>query len=132
MTGQLLEKKNKSGGWKFILYISGNAPVTRETESRLRKLCDHYLPNGYHLDIIDVTENTNEIPPDVLAVPMVARVSPLPERRVIGDLSDTKRTVQGLGLKEAVFSSLLSSSPQDVQAGEPREAEPRGEKKDEG
>jgi len=52
----------------------------------------------HYLDVVDVLEAGAELPPDVLALPMVVRAAPLPERRVIGDLSQAVKAAEWLGL----------------------------------
>jgi circadian clock protein KaiB len=34
----------------------------------------------------------------LIALPMLIRKKPLPERKLIGDMSDTKKVLKGLGL----------------------------------
>jgi circadian clock protein KaiB len=89
--------------WRFSLYVAGGKASSQRALSALQRLCDHYLPNRHSIEIIDITDPSTPIPPDVLAIPTVIRLSPSPERRVIGDLSDLKKTAQGLGLMEEPF-----------------------------
>jgi circadian clock protein KaiB len=84
--------------WEFVLYIGGENETCQRAESMIRRLCDHYLADRYTLTIIDVTDPSALVPPDVLAVPTTIRVFPRPERRVIGDLSDVKKAARGFGL----------------------------------
>lgn len=86
--------------WEFILYTSIGTQNGRQAESVLRQLCEHYLPNGYKLKVVDIRKNIDAVPPDVLAVPTAIRTFPLPERRVIGNLSSTQKAAEGLGLDE--------------------------------
>ena len=53
----------------------------------------------YSLKIVDVLEDPG-IAEDVriLATPTLVRVQPSPERRLIGDLSDTELVLKGLGI----------------------------------
>lgn len=43
----------------------------------------------------------HSLPCDILAVPTVVRVTPKPERRVVGDLSLNDKAAEWLGLTEA-------------------------------
>jgi circadian clock protein KaiB len=38
----------------------------------------------------------------LIAIPILIRKFPLPERRLIGDMSDTKRVLAGLGIKDDI------------------------------
>jgi circadian clock protein KaiB len=49
---------------------------------------------------VDLLENPARAKEDeVIAAPTLAKISPLPARRFIGDLSQTDRILSGLGLK---------------------------------
>jgi circadian clock protein KaiB len=86
--------------WKLILYISRHTPASDQAQANLLKLCEKYVPNQFSLEVVDIHDPEQEIPLDILAVPTVVRISPPPERRVLGDLSNRDRAVQGLGFKK--------------------------------
>lgn len=70
-------------------------------EANLRRLCESRLSGGYQIDVVDVTEQPELAEQHrILATPAVLRLSPLPRRQVIGDLSDHRRTAYALGLPE--------------------------------
>ena len=86
--------------WEFKLYINGETFDNRQVESKLRKLCEHYLGEKFRLQTLDINDEKIIFPEDLLAVPTIIRLHPLPERRVIGNLSSRQRAVEGLGLQE--------------------------------
>jgi circadian clock protein KaiB len=62
-------------------------------------LCGRLIPGEFQLEVIDVTENPESIQSEqLLALPMLVRLNPLPVRRVVGDLSDAKATAVALNL----------------------------------
>ena len=64
--------------WLLRLYVSG------------RKGC-------YRIDVIDLQENPALAREhEIVAVPMLVREAPVPIRKVVGDLSDTKRALLAL------------------------------------
>jgi circadian clock protein KaiB len=91
--------------WEFILYKAGDSPSSKKAETLLRKLCDRYLLERYHLKVVDIGDPSAILPPDILAAPTVVRTFPQPERRVIGDLSATEKAVEGLGLRDALVEA---------------------------
>jgi circadian clock protein KaiB len=95
------EVKSPTGAtpWAFVLYTTGNLPAGQTAEAMLRRLCDRYLPGRFTIRIIDVEKEMEDVPPDILALPTVVRKSPLPERRVIGDLSAREAAIKGLELE---------------------------------
>jgi circadian clock protein KaiB len=87
--------------YSFQLYVTGQTERAQAAEANLRALCDSRLPGGYEIDVIDATEHPDVAEEQrVLATPMVVRTAPLPQRRVIGDLSDSRRAGYALGLPD--------------------------------
>lgn len=86
--------------WEFILYFSSGSKEGQKVESALKRLCDRYVPNRYRIKTIDIAKNIDDVPLDIIAVPTIIRLSPLPEKRVIGNLASEKLAVEGLGLDE--------------------------------
>lgn len=59
------------------------------------------LSADYEIDIIDAAEHPDLAEEQrILATPTVIRNAPLPQRRVIGDLSDSRRAGYALGLPD--------------------------------
>lgn len=68
------------------------------TVQNLKELCEKYL-DQYELEVVDLVENFAQAKEDqVLALPTLVRRSPLPVRKVIGDLSNTEQVLMALGL----------------------------------
>lgn len=95
------DSTSPSDRWELELYTAGSSPTSRKAEAALRNLCDRFIPGRYKIKVIDLLA----VPPtealDILAVPTVVRIWPQPERRVIGDLSQTRKAAEGLGLPYA-------------------------------
>lgn len=87
--------------YSFRLYVAGQSERSLAAEANLRALCDSRLPSGYEIDVIDATERPDMAEEHrILATPTVIRTAPLPQRRVIGDLSDSLRAGYALGLPD--------------------------------
>jgi len=80
------------------LYITGASANSQKAVNNLKEICDTYLKGNYTLEIIDIYQQKhlakNE---NIIALPLLIKSFPLPERRIIGDLSDTKKVLKGLG-----------------------------------
>ncbi len=80
------------------LYIAGNSPSSRRAEQNVMHLRKH-LAAAPKVEIIDVL-----VRPDlaeqagVLATPTLSYEHSVRPRRIVGDLSDTKRVLEFLGL----------------------------------
>jgi circadian clock protein KaiB len=86
---------------RFILrlYVSGITPRSRRAIANLQKLCEKHLPDRYELEIIDIYQQPALLKgAQIIAVPTLVKVLPLPLRRVIGDLSDPGRILLVLGV----------------------------------
>jgi circadian clock protein KaiB len=100
------EKKGVDGGAigkganVFRLYVTGASPNSSRAITNIKKVLDSCLKGKYELDIIDVYQQpqiTKDV--NIVALPLLVRLMPLPERRLIGDMSDGDRVIRSLGLK---------------------------------
>lgn len=86
--------------WVLRLYVAGQTPKSETAIFNLKKICEEYLYGRYQIEVIDLLEHpylAAEV--QILAIPTLLRVLPLPVRRLIGDLSNTERTLVGLNLE---------------------------------
>jgi circadian clock protein KaiB len=69
--------------------------------ANLRKICDEHLEGQYKMLVIDLIKTPQLAQNDqILAIPTLVRKLPEPIRKIIGDLSDRKRVLVGLHLRE--------------------------------
>ena len=81
------------------LFITGATPNSTKAVTNLKKICEEHLTGRYALEIVDVYQQAEIAEQEQLvALPMLIKKHPLPERRIIGDLSDTNKVLKGLGL----------------------------------
>jgi circadian clock protein KaiB len=68
--------------------------------ANLKKTCEEYLAGKYRIEVIDLLEHPQLARSDqILAIPTLVRKLPQPMRKIIGDLSNTERTLVGLDLR---------------------------------
>ncbi len=85
--------------FKLYLYMSGRTPPSVAGAYNLKVLLDKELKGQYSLEVINVLDNPQRAQEDnILATPTLVKASPPPEKRVVGDLSDGKKVLHGLGL----------------------------------
>lgn len=90
---------NGDGQWNLRLYVAGQSPKSVTAVNNLKRLCEHHLPGQYTIEVIDLLKNPQLAQVDqILAIPTLVRKLPEPMKRVIGDLSDTERTMVGLDI----------------------------------
>ena len=97
------EKKKRDDGTKkeFVLrlFVTGASPNSIKAITNLKQICETHLKGRYDLQIIDVyQQGTVAINEQLVALPLLIKKLPFPERRMIGDLSDTEKVLKGLGL----------------------------------
>lgn len=81
------------------LYVTGQTPRSERAIFNLRRICAERFSNQCDIEIVDVLEQPQHAERDhIIVTPTLIRVSPLPSRRIIGDLSDTGKVLMGLGL----------------------------------
>lgn len=81
------------------LFVTGASPNSLRAISNLKTLCEKYLAKKYNLEIIDVYQQPLKAQDEqIIALPMLVKSSPLPLKRLIGDMSDTGKVLKGLGL----------------------------------
>lgn len=81
------------------LFVAGTSPVSVRAINNLQSILDRHLKGRFELEIIDVHQQPQLVQSDdVTAVPMLIKQTPLPKRRLVGDMSDTEKVLRGLGL----------------------------------
>jgi circadian clock protein KaiB len=83
------------------LYIAGNSASSRRAEQNVMRLRDHMTADAWKIEIIDVLA-TPELAEQasVLATPTLSYDNAGRPRRIVGDLSDTKRILDFLGIEQ--------------------------------
>ena len=86
--------------WNLRLYVAGQTPRSVTAFRNLKEICEEYLKDQYHIEVIDLMENPTLARGDqILAVPTLVRKLPQPIRKIIGDLSNTERVLVGLDIQ---------------------------------
>jgi circadian clock protein KaiB len=95
--------KNKNGDKKefvFHLFITGASPNSIRAINNMKHLCEQHMPGRYELQIIDVYQQPAIAQQEqIIALPLMIRKHPLPERRLIGDMSETTKILKTLGIE---------------------------------
>jgi circadian clock protein KaiB len=82
------------------LYVAGQTPRSLAAFANLTRLCEEHLDGRYRIEVIDLLEDPRLAEGDqIIAVPTLVRRLPPPMKKVIGDLSNSERTLVGLDLR---------------------------------
>jgi circadian clock protein KaiB len=97
------EEPDKKNGNYFVfkLYITGASPNSSRAITNLKKIFDTMLVKNYEMEVIDVYQHPVLAKKEnIIALPLLIKKSPLPERRLIGDMSDTQKLVSLIGMEK--------------------------------
>ena len=87
------------GTYVLRLYITGMTPRSQMAISNTKSVCEEFLPGRYDLKVVDLTQQPEFCQSEqIIAAPTLIKQSPLPRRRMVGDLSRRDRVLAGLGL----------------------------------
>jgi circadian clock protein KaiB len=108
----MIEPKNRANDFeralksrdqqKYVLrlYVAGMTPRSIEAISSLKDICEGHMKGRYEIAVIDISERPELAKEQqVLAVPTLIKILPLPLRRFIGSLSDEERILKGLDIQ---------------------------------
>jgi circadian clock protein KaiB len=88
-------------GDKYVLrlFVAGILPNSVRAIKNIKAICELNLKDRYELDIIDIYQQPSlALSEELIAIPVLIRKFPLPEERMIGDLSDAEKVRTGLDL----------------------------------
>ncbi len=81
------------------LYIAGMSENSVLAIQNITQLCNQYPKDHFDLEIIDIYKNPSVAQEQkVVFSPSLIRQFPLPRKILIGNLSDTKKVILGLGI----------------------------------
>ena len=86
---------------RLRLFVSGATARSMRAVAAVRKLCETAAVDGYTLEVIDIYRNPAAARENqIVALPTLLKLAPVPRRMFIGDMSDTTPLAAGLGLPD--------------------------------
>jgi circadian clock protein KaiB len=90
---------NNEDVYRLRLFVTGATPNSTRAISNLKEFCETFLIDRYELEIVDVYQQPLIAEKEqLIALPMLMKLSPSPQRRLVGDMSDTDKVLRGLNL----------------------------------
>ena len=84
----------------MCLYIANSAPNSVRAVANLETICKEHLKDNFKLEIIDVLEYPLRALADgIIVTPSLAKLSPSPTAKVVGNLSDKGSVLRALGIE---------------------------------
>ena len=85
--------------YRLRLFVTGATPNSSRAIANIKEICEHHLKGKYELEIIDVYQQPLIAEREqLIALPMLIKRTPSPQRRLVGDMSDTDKVLRGLNL----------------------------------
>jgi len=85
--------------YHLSLFITGTSPNSVRAINNIKSICEEHLNGNYELEIIDVYQIPERAQREqIIALPTLIKRGPLPERRLVGDMSDKSKVLRGLGI----------------------------------
>lgn len=86
--------RGAGGRLRLRLYVAGGSERSRTAIRNLLRICDEHLADRYDLEIVDLYEQRHLArEAQIVGAPTLVKERPLPEQRLIGDLSDSGRVL---------------------------------------
>jgi circadian clock protein KaiB len=83
---------------RLRLYVAGSAPNSLRAIANARAMCQQHF-SCHDLEVIDLMAQPERAAGDrIIVTPTLVKLSPAPEQRLIGDLSDADQLLAALGV----------------------------------
>jgi circadian clock protein KaiB len=93
----------KEKKYTLLLFVTGMSRGSVNAIENIKNICETYLKNNYSLEVIDIYKNPGAVEKyNIIACPTLIKKLPIPFKRLIGDLSDTDKVIEGLGIKNLI------------------------------
>jgi len=109
-----LAKGPKDERYFLKLFITGTTPKCARAIQNIRAICEEHLAGCYDLEVVDIYQNPDQAAPEqVFVTPTLVKKHPLPLRKLVGDLSDRVKVMDGLDLTKRATLRKLKKDEHD-------------------
>ncbi len=96
--------------YELRLYVIGNNRKSQLAFDNLKAICFKYLAGKCHIEVIDLTKSPALAREDqIIAIPTLMRKN-YPGRRIIGDLSNQKRVLEFMELRNSNLMDTVNEN----------------------
>ena len=100
MENQNNDQQEEREEWILRLYVAGQSSKCLLAFENLKSICESELKGKYRIEVTDLLLNPQLSKTDqILAIPTLVREHPKPVRKIVGDLSNTEKVLEGLEIK---------------------------------
>jgi len=81
------------------LFVAGMTARSTRAVANILAICEEHFAGAYELEVVNLYERPSLAAGEqIIAAPTCVKAFPLPQRRIIGDMSNTGRVLEGLDL----------------------------------
>lgn len=81
------------------LFVAGMTARSTRAIANIRAICEQHFPGAYDLEVVNLYERPGLAAGEqIIAAPTCVKELPAPARRVIGDMSNSTRVLEGLDM----------------------------------
>lgn len=85
--------------FRFLLYVADSTQNSVQAIANLKAICAAHLPGRHDIEIVDVLKEPERALADrIFMTPMLVRLDPEPECRIVGTLNQQAEVLLALGL----------------------------------
>ena len=96
-------RPEEKGPFVFRLYVIDEGPGSARAIANLSAICRNHLPDNHQIEIVDLLQDPRRVLNDhILATPTLIKLSPVPVRKIIGDLGEEAKVLLALGLQQRI------------------------------
>ncbi len=94
------DRNPAQSSFQLRLFVAGSTARSQQAIQNIRRICEEHLQGQYSLEVIDISEHPEQAREHrILAVPTLLKELPPPLRKVVGDLSEKEKVLQGLDIQ---------------------------------
>ena len=99
--GENLKREPAGSSFYLRLFVTGSTSRSQQAIQNIRQICEEHLQGQYELEIIDVAQDPGQAREhQILAVPTLLKELPPPLRKIVGDLSEKEKVLEGLDIQQ--------------------------------
>lgn len=88
-----------SQSYTLTLFVAGSSALSARAIDNIRRICVNHLDGRCELDVVDIANDPEAAETNgIVAIPTLIKGSPLPQVRLIGDMSDTDGVLARLNI----------------------------------
>jgi circadian clock protein KaiB len=99
--GKLKYNRKIKDAERFVLrlFVTGASPNSMRAIANIKNICEGHFNKNYDLEIIDVYQQPVIAKQEnIIALPLLIKKFPLPEKRLIGDMSNIQKVLSSFGV----------------------------------